>query len=167
MQEARKALLPRLTPGMALHPKEHCSLLLERGWRARILPIDKPTEEIYKVYPLDAPFAWRADLPVYTDGSCWMSSDKALCIASAAAVQVDQQGNLLRSVVTTLPEWLPHTAGMAEHYAVAMVHRLPRDGPLHMVTDCASVISVAAGRSLWGAWRTPFAGLWGEVEDTS
>ena len=107
---------------------------------------------------------WIADSPIYLDGSCLEGTHPELAAGGAAALQLDGQGFVTRSVWAQLPSWVgTPSAVAAEHYAVAMVSCVEA-GPWHHITDCQSVIQAAATRSTKDWHKTMFAGFWQAVD---
>ena len=91
MATQRKLLLPPCL-------QEQGNMMKTWGCRAKQPGSHRPEQAVYDIYPPEDPFCWDPDLPIYTDGSCWMPADKLLAKASAAAVQVTKQGLLIKSV---------------------------------------------------------------------
>ena len=55
----------------------------------------------------EAPRFCPADGDIFVDGSCYWGSWKSLACAGAAAVQVDQQGCMIRAVGASLTRTIP------------------------------------------------------------
>ena len=78
------------------------------------------------------------------DGSCLYPTQGTAAVAGCAMVQMDEDGDVLRSIQITLPNDLPATAAMAEHVA-ANITGLYTTGAYSIVTDCMSVMLSAKG----------------------
>ena len=103
------------------------------------------------------------DGELFMDGSCYLPAHPNMAHAGASAVQLDQQGSLIRAATFSLPGWLPQSANYAEHVALAMGDSLAEPG-LVGVSDCQSVVG-AHGKGVPHAtsYRHKFAGLWRDV----
>jgi len=82
-------------------------------------------------------FKFMAGEPIYTDGSCLFPTEDSAAVAGCSLVQMDEDGDVVRSVQVTLPNDMPATAAMAEHTAANMAGRFTT-GEYTIVTDCMS-----------------------------
>ena len=76
---------------------------------------------------------------LFMDGSCFLPAHPKMAHARANAIQLDQQGSLVKVATFPLPGWLPQTANYAEHVALSMGDALAEPG-LVGVSDCQSVV---------------------------
>jgi ribonuclease HI len=105
------------------------------------------------------------DGPVYTDGSS-LHGRTPFAVGGWAALQV-VNGNITRSISAPNPPNFPQTSDFAEHIAlhITLMHASDND-PVHIVTDCASVISYYH-KSLQGTANeasNPLGGVWDDME---
>ncbi len=96
---------------------------------------------------------------VFFDGSCAPSHIRDLARAACAITEVDQEGNMRRSLEVAVPWELPQTAQCAEHLAMAMgFEYVARES--EFVGDCLNVTKVMDGSSRKAlAATSKYAGL--------
>ena len=94
-----------------------------------------------------------------------MDGTTPLARAAYAAVQLAEDGTVLRCVVGAVPPSFPQTADVAEHMAVlAVANSTSPDDPVVVVSDCASVVQAfAIGAVLADRAHRPHAGLWRRI----
>eukprot|EP00972_Heterocapsa_arctica_P040440 5957135-Heterocapsa_arctica.AAC.1 len=106
------------------------------------------------------------DGPVYTDGSCFEGNWGDAARAGHSAVQIDDEGRLIRAIYAPIPAGCPQNAAFAEHLAAkqAAAHAA-KDEPIVVIADCASVVNSAkAGKEYATNYRRPMGGLWRQID---
>jgi hypothetical protein len=110
-------------------------------------------------------FEFDPNLPIYSDGSCMQPTELSLARAGASLVQINEKGEILRSVQVAIPRWCPQTAAFAEHLAANLAYRFTK-GKFTLVTDCMSVVASAlAGLAGACTGNKPMAGLWLDMRE--
>ena len=101
-----------------------------------------PLERRYEFWPAEqaTTFSFNgADGPVYWDGSCFHPSNDILARAGWAAVQVNQDGTLLKAVYGNVPANVGQSANAAEHMGAITSLDLAAS-PLRLRGDCLEVV---------------------------
>jgi hypothetical protein len=147
------------------HLAEQTHPLAKRTWVPPKPIHRRPTGklEAHSWPEIEGPFKFIPGIPIYTDGSCLFPTEDSAAVAGASLVQMDEDGDVLRSIQVTLPDDLPATAAMAEHTAASMAG-LFTTGEYTIITDCMSVMNSAnGGRSYALGSGRPMACCWLET----
>ena len=102
--------------------------------------------------------------PVYSDGSAF-HSNSPLASAGFAVCQI-RDGKVIRLIWGRVPAPLPQISDVAEHLAAMVAAQYTANGPIELVTDCASVVSAfSEGPELATSHKRPHAGYWSNISE--
>ncbi len=92
----------------------------------------------------DAPIMFDPNIPIYGDGSASNPSQPAIARASLALAQVDADGQPLRVLTASVPNYLPQTAAVAERLCLVVANKhLPSVHLAPYVGDCKGALVLA------------------------
>ena len=96
---------------------------------------------------------------LYVDGSAGVCPVRGMARAACAVIEVDAEGQLLRSVRVPVPRHLPQTSQAAEYMALACAHQLvTRSATVH--SDCKGVAdAVVGGPAKWTRPAFKYGGI--------
>ena len=109
-------------------------------------------------------FRFRSvDGPVYYDGSCSNPRSPALARASFAAVQINDDGHVVKSLQGAVPRSLKQSANIAEHCGLASTF-FYADPDVEAYGDCMSTISAFGHGQVWAEFHArPAASVWRSI----
>jgi ribonuclease HI len=100
--------------------------------------------------------------PIYTDGSC-IDPSGSMPRAGYAAVQINDQGDIIRGLWSSVPSPWPQEANTAEH--IALFHAFEHAQPgCRILSDCMTVVKGWINGIAWASGpKRPHGGIWREL----